>query len=74
MSRDEVVAYFAIISDEYSAGVGAEMPDKFKMLDEDSDGYISFDELLKTVDLYFDYQLELDIEEVRELNDFFFSQ
>ena len=74
MSRDEVVAYFAIISDDYSAGGSDDMPEKFRMLDEDSDGYISFDELLKTVDLYFDYQLELDIEEVRELNDFFFSQ
>lgn len=74
MSRDEVVAYFATISDEYSAGGSEAIPDKFEMLDEDNDGYISFDELLKTVDLYFDYQLELDIEEVRELNDFFFSQ
>lgn len=74
MSRDEVVAYFAIISDDYSAGGSDEIPEKFKKLDEDSDGYISFDELLKTIDLYFDYQLELDIDEVRELNDFFFSQ
>lgn len=74
MPRGEVAAYFATIRDEYSAGVAEEIPEKFKMLDEDNDGYISFDELLKTVDKYFDYQLDLELEEVRELNDFFFSQ
>ena len=72
--RDEVEAYFIAIRDEYSVVESGEIPEKFKMLDEDNDGYISFDELLKTVDLYFDYQLELDIDEVRQLNDFFFSQ
>ena len=44
------------------------------VLDSDADGYISFDELLKAIDLYFDFQVDLKIEELRELNDFFFSQ
>lgn len=74
MDRENVEAYLATIREEYMVGASQKIPEKFKALDEDNDGYISFDELLKTVDLYFDYQLELDIEEVRELNDFFFSQ
>jgi len=74
MPRDQVAAYFITIRDEYSVGGSQQIPEMFKMLDEDGDGYISFDELLKTVDLYFDYQLELDIDEVRQLNDYFFSQ
>jgi len=74
MPRSQVADYFTTIRDDYSAGVAEELPEKFQMLDEDKDGYISFDELLKTIDLYFDYNLELDINEVRELNDFFFSQ
>jgi len=74
MPREDVEAYLTTIRAEYVVGASQEIPEKFKTLDEDNDGYISFDELLKTVDLYFDFKLDLDIEEVRELNDFFFSQ
>ena len=74
MPRDEVEAYFETIRDDYALRRSNEIPEKFVALDEDLDGYISFDELLKAIDLYFDYQISLDIEEVRELNDFFFSQ
>jgi len=74
MPRDDVEAYFETIRDDYALRRSNEIPEKFLALDEDDDGYISFDELLKAIDLYFDYQIDLDIEEVRELNDFFFSQ
>lgn len=74
MPREEVEAYFTTIRDDYALRRSNEIPEKFLALDEDSDGYISFDELLKAIDLYFDFQVDLNIEEVRELNDFFFSQ
>jgi len=50
------------------------IPDKFKTVDTDGDGYISFQELLKTIDDYFDERINLKPEDVYELNDFFFSQ
>jgi hypothetical protein len=74
MPRDEVEAYFATIREDYALRRSNVIPEKFIELDEDSDGYISFDELLKTIDLYFDFQIDLEFEEVRELNDFFFAQ
>ncbi len=74
MPRDDVEAYFETIRDDYALRRSNEIPEKFLPLDEDEDGYISFDELLKAIDLYFDYQIDLNLEEVRELNDFFFSQ
>jgi hypothetical protein len=74
MPRKDVEAYFATIRSSYRLGSSQEIPEKFKSLDEDGDGYISFDELLKTVDQYFDFELDLDLDELRELNQFFFSQ
>jgi hypothetical protein len=74
LPREDLELYLATIMSDYRMRSAQEIPDKFESLDEDGDGYISFDELLKTVDLYFDFQLELEIEELRELNEFFFSQ
>ncbi len=74
MARGNVSAYLDIIRGEYRISSAVEIPERFKPLDENGDSYISFDELLKTVDLYFDFQLDLDLEELRELNQFFFSQ
>lgn len=50
------------------------IPPKFKQVDNDGDGYISFAELLKAVDAYFDEKSEFKTEDVYELNEFFFSQ
>ena len=74
MPREDVEAYMTMISGDYRLGSEVEIPEKFLSLDEDDDNYISFDELLKTVDKYFDFQLDLSLDELRELNDFFFSQ
>lgn len=74
MPRDQVEEYFTTIRDDYALRRANEIPAKFLELDEDGDGYIAFDELLKAIDLYFDFEIDLDLEEVRELNDFFFSQ
>jgi hypothetical protein len=74
MERKDVADYIAITSGEYRLSSDVEIPEKFQVLDVDEDGYLSFDELLLAIDKYFDYQVDLDVEEVRILNDFFFSQ
>ncbi|HPN20784.1 MAG TPA: hypothetical protein PK758_02670, partial [Tenuifilaceae bacterium] len=50
------------------------IPDKFRKVDSDADGYISFQELLKTIDDYFDEKSTFKPEEIYELNDYFFTQ
>ena len=50
------------------------LPAKFKSVDLDGDGYISFDELLKAIDDYFDFSSTLSSKEIYELQDFFFEQ
>jgi hypothetical protein len=74
MEREDVIAYMALIQRDYRLGSSTEIPDKFKPLDTDEDGYLSFDELLRSIDQFFDFQLDLNLDEVREANDFFFSQ
>lgn len=74
MPRDEVDDYMASISGEYELAPKLEIPAKFLSLDTDGDGELSFEELLQVIDSYFDLQLDLNLEDIRELNDFFFSQ
>ncbi len=74
MDRKDVESYLNMIESEYTLRSATEIPERFKTLDEDGDGYLSFEELLKTVDEYFDYQLEISLDELREVNEFFFSQ
>ena len=53
---------------------GAPIPDKFKSIDTDKDNYISFDEMLKEIDRFFDFESDLTANDIYELNSFFFSQ
>jgi len=76
VSRDEVELYLRTPS-SYSRYQGAtyeEIPEKFKKVDRDGDGYISFDEILDEIDNYFDFESDLDSDDIYELNNFFFSQ
>ncbi len=50
------------------------IPDKFKSVDTDNDNYISFDEMLHTIDNFFDFESDLTPDDIYELNNFFFSQ
>ncbi|MGE0077046.1 MAG: hypothetical protein AB7S48_04210 [Bacteroidales bacterium] len=50
------------------------IPNKFRIVDSDADGYISFQELLKTIDDYFDEKSNFKPEDIYELNDYFFTQ
>jgi hypothetical protein len=53
---------------------GLPIPDKFKTVDADKDNYISFDEMLKEIDRYFDFESKLTAGDIYELNSFFFAQ
>lgn len=50
------------------------IPEKFKQVDKDGDGYISFQELMTAIESFFDGSLSLSVEEIYELNNYFFSQ
>lgn len=74
MPREDVEEYLAIIRGVYRLASAVEMPENFVSLDVDGDGYFSFDELILAIDKYFDIQIDMDVEELRELNEFFFAQ
>ena len=75
VGRNEIEFYLRR-ADSYSArrGTGVPIPDKFKAIDTDKDNYISFDEMLKEIDRYFDFESSLTAGDIYELNNFFFSQ
>ncbi len=72
--REDLAAYMALFEDTFREMQVTEIPERFAVLDSDEDGYISFDELLKVIDDYFDFKINLSIEELRQLNEYFFSQ
>lgn len=59
---------------KYSQISSTEIPEKFKKLDTDKDNYISFDELLKAINKFFDMESDLKTDDIYELNNFFFAQ
>jgi hypothetical protein len=78
LPRDQVEMYLQIMNN-LGNGTGRRLgsvviPDKFKSVDADGDGYVSFDEVLKTIDSFFDFDNDLTTQDIYELNDFFFSQ
>ena len=50
------------------------LPEKFKKVDKNSDGYISYDELLKAINDYFDGDSSYTPDDIKELQDLFFEQ
>ncbi|HQH41768.1 MAG TPA: hypothetical protein PK825_08500 [Bacteroidales bacterium] len=50
------------------------IPEKFRFIDTDQDGYLSFEEVIAAIDAYFDYKNTLTLSDLYELQDFFFSQ
>jgi len=65
------LAYIWTKNRSFTKGV---IPDKFKNVDTDQDGYISFQELLKAINDYFDEKNNFTPNDINELNDYFFSQ
>ena len=74
MGRENVEEYMAIIRGEYRLESSVDIPENFISLDVDGDGELSFDELILVIDKYFDFQLDMNVEELRDLNEFFFAQ
>ncbi len=74
--RNDVESYLLMqkVQNKTRRGDPLPIPDKFKLVDIDSDGYISFDELLKAIDNYFDNKSDFSPDDIKELNDFFFEQ
>lgn len=50
------------------------IPAKFKKVDTDGDNYVSFEELLKTIDDFFDFSTDYKTKDIYELQDYFFEQ
>lgn len=51
-----------------------QVPPKFKSVDKDGDGYISFQEMLWAIDDFFDDKSSFTLDDIYTLNNFFFSQ
>ena len=50
------------------------IPDKFRKVDRNNDGYISYDEVVKTVNDYLDGNNDFSPDDIKELHIFFFEQ
>jgi len=50
------------------------IPDKFKKVDRNNDGYISYDEWVKTVNDFLDGNNDFSTDDIKELQNFFFEQ
>lgn len=74
LKREDLEAYMEMIESKFQERVVKEIPEKYKQIDTDGDGYISFDELLRVIDDYFDFEIDLTLDELRQVNEFFFSQ
>jgi len=74
LRRDDLEAYMLLMQHNFVEREVKDIPEKYAPLDIDEDGYISFDELLHVIDDYFDFKVNLSLEELREVNEFFFSQ
>jgi len=70
LNREDLDSYMLIYSTGFIKQSIDRLPEKFEVLDANGDGYISFEELLLVIDDYFDFK----VEELRELNEYFFSQ
>ena len=51
-----------------------EIPAKFKSIDTNGDKYISYEETLKTIDSFYEFETDLKYQDIEELIEFFFSQ
>lgn len=76
VARKDVEMYVRTPSSyaNYKKHAFKDIPEKFKHLDLDKDGYISFDEMMNGVDSFFDFDSDLNADDIYELNEFFFSQ
>jgi len=50
------------------------LPEKLRVVDSDADGYISFQELMRAVNEFFDGTNNLTLQDLYDLNEYFFAQ
>jgi hypothetical protein len=74
MNRQDVKAYLETLGSVYVTPTVTEIPEKFKYSDTNNDGYISFEELLDVIDDFFDFKLNFTVEDIYQLNNYFFTQ
>jgi hypothetical protein len=76
IKREDVEAYLINLRlyAKPSKAAYLNIPEKFKAIDKDNDGYISYEELLKAIDDFFDFSSNLQTQDIYELNEFFFEQ
>ncbi len=76
VDRKDVDAFLLMhrAQSRYKGKPSIPLPEKFKQVDLDGDGYISFDELIKAIDDFFDSSSKLTTKDIYELQDFFFDQ
>ena len=74
--RSDVESYLLMhrMQNKVRRGDSLPIPEKFKKADTNKDGYISFDELLKAINDFFDDKSEYSPRDIKEMNDFFFEQ
>ena len=76
VNRDEIHLHIRTPESyaNYRRSTNVVIPEKFTHIDKDGDGYISYDEMMNAVDKFFDFESTLQLDEIHELNEFFFSQ
>lgn len=76
VSREDVSKYIRTPSSyaHYKKRSSVEIPEKFKSVDADNDGYISYDEMMDAINSFFNFGSDLTTQDIYELNDFFFTQ
>jgi hypothetical protein len=73
--RNEVIAFLMMQKAQNRRPVtGMPIPDKFKKVDTNNDKYISFDELMKAMNDFFDDKSSFSPKDLEELRNFFFEQ
>ncbi|MBN2487205.1 MAG: hypothetical protein JXB34_14620 [Bacteroidales bacterium] len=76
VARKDIAAYIRTPSSYagYKRASGKTIPQKFQKIDSNTDGNISFDEMMGAIDRFFDFESELSTDDIYELNEFFFLQ
>ncbi len=76
IDQSEIYDYYPSLRGygEFRKRFNGEIPDKFLSIDTNKDGYISLDEITDALDKFFDFKLDMTMEDIIELTNFFFEQ
>lgn len=73
-TKMKLIPLSPIWESKYSFAQGSPIPTKFQTVDADGDGYLSFDEIIRTVDDFFTGNNSYTPDDIYELNAYFFAQ